>query len=60
MGARVWINIPGSGSVVVNAKESLKVNIQGSGSIQYVGDPKVTKSITGAGSVRKMKPKNVD
>jgi len=48
------VSIPGSGSVKVHVKDTLKATIFGAGSIQYSGDPKVTKTIRGAGSVKKM------
>jgi hypothetical protein len=48
------VSIPGSGTVMVHAKDTLQATILGAGSIQYAGDPKVTKTIRGAGSVKKM------
>ncbi len=47
------ISLPGSGTIHVNARESLDVTINGAGSIRYLGDPKITKSIRGVGSIKK-------
>lgn len=48
---RAKVTIPGSGSVIINAKESLSASIDGAGSVKYSGSPEVTKSIRGVGSV---------
>jgi hypothetical protein len=49
------VNIAGSGSVYVHAKENLNANLMGSGNIKYKGDPEVTISKVGSGNVSKMK-----
>lgn len=51
---RVALDIAGSGSVVVQAIDSLDVSIAGSGSVKYYGDPEVSQSIMGAGSVSRV------
>ncbi len=48
------VSIGGSGSVKVDASESLDVSIGGSGSVYYRGDPKVTQKIGGSGSVQRL------
>jgi hypothetical protein len=47
------VDVSGSGSVVVNATDSLDVSIGGSGSVRYLGDPVVTQSTGGSGSVER-------
>ena len=47
------IDVSGSGSVVVNASDTLDVSIGGSGSVRYLGDPTVSQSIGGSGSVER-------
>ncbi len=46
--------ISGSGSITVNANDSIEAAISGSGSINYSGDAKVEKRVTGSGRVRKI------
>lgn len=48
------VDISGSGSCFVYAREKLTASIRGSGSVLYKGNPEVNKSIEGAGSVSKM------
>jgi hypothetical protein len=48
------INVVGSGSAYVNAKENLKANLMGSGNVKYKGNPEVTISKVGSGNVSKM------
>ncbi len=43
--------ISGSGSIYVNATNSLKAVISGSGNIEYTGNPTVSQTITGSGTV---------
>jgi hypothetical protein len=45
------VQVSGSGSVVVNAAETLDAEISGSGDIEYLGDPVVAESVTGSGRV---------
>ena len=47
------ISIAGSGDVIINASDKLKVSIAGSGDVQYSGDPEVQMSIGGSGSLRR-------
>jgi hypothetical protein len=49
------VNVAGSGSVYVHAKENLKANLMGSGNIKYKGNPELTISKVGSGNVSKMK-----
>lgn len=46
--------ISGSGSVNVNADDSLNAVISGSGNVNYTGNASVEKKVFGSGSVRKM------
>lgn len=46
--------VSGSGSIHVNASESIEAAISGSGSINYSGNAKVEKRVTGSGRVRKV------
>ena len=48
------INLVGSGSVDVQASETLDVKIAGTGRVRYVGDPAITQSIAGAGKIEKL------
>jgi len=45
------VSIGGSGSVVVNATDTLAVIIGGSGDVTYLGDPALALSIGGSGTV---------
>jgi hypothetical protein len=49
--ASAEIDIAGSGSVLVNAEETLDVSIEGSGDVGYMNNPVVTQSISGDGRV---------
>jgi hypothetical protein len=50
---RATVGVSGSGSVVVNASDTLNANVSGSGSVEYVGDPQVTQNVSGSGSVHR-------
>ncbi|MGB7860355.1 MAG: head GIN domain-containing protein [Acidimicrobiia bacterium] len=45
------VDIGGSGSVVVNATDSLQVELAGSGNVEYLGEPVVSSDISGNGKV---------
>lgn len=45
-------SINGSGSIYVNASESLVANISGSGDVVYMGSPSINANVTGSGQVR--------
>lgn len=47
------VGVSGSGSVVVNASDTLHASVSGSGSVEYVGDPQVTQNVSGSGSVHR-------
>ena len=48
---RATVGVSGSGSVLVNASDTLKASVSGSGSVEYVGDPQVSSNVSGSGSV---------
>jgi len=47
------VSVSGSGSVVVEATDTLDVAISGSGDVRYLGDPVLTPSISGSGSIER-------
>ncbi len=47
------VTISGSGLVVVNASDTLKVNLTGSGNVEYIGSPVVDVQSSGSGKVSK-------
>ncbi len=47
------LEILGSGSMLVNAINSMDVEINGSGSITYIGDPSIKSNINGSGTINK-------
>lgn len=51
---RVMIDISGSGTIEVNAEETLDVSIAGTGNIRYTGDPTITQDISGSGTIVRM------
>ena len=53
-GARVEVDIMGSGDVAVWANEHLTAEIMGSGDISYRGSPTVEQQERGSGEVRQM------
>ncbi|WP_028978377.1 head GIN domain-containing protein [Sporocytophaga myxococcoides] len=50
---KVNAKINGSGSISVNAIQTLKVNISGSGAVGYIGNPVTDVSVSGSGKVFK-------
>ena len=48
------INLSGSGSIEIQASETLDVKIAGSGTVRYIGEPAITQSIAGVGKIEKM------
>ena len=50
----VEAKIAGSGTIRVNADETLNATIGGAGTIEYKGKAKVTQSVTGAGTIGRM------
>lgn len=45
------LTLNGSGNVLVNVTENLKVDIYGSGSVRFRGHPKLTQAIQGSGAI---------
>lgn len=50
--ANAQIEISGSGSATVNARDTLTIEISGLGSVDYLGMPQITQQISVAGSIR--------
>lgn len=50
----VRVDVAGSGSVRVNASETLDISIAGSGSVRYIGNPQVSQSIAGSASIKQI------
>lgn len=49
--ATAAVQLDGSGSVEIAAKQSLSIALSGSGSVDYWGSPQVAKVVSGTGSV---------
>jgi Putative auto-transporter adhesin, head GIN domain len=47
------VSVSGAGSIVINAKKTLRASISGAGSVDYFGDPQVTQEVSGVGRVRR-------
>ncbi len=52
--AAVTVDIFGSGSVTLQANESLSIHIAGSGDVAYAGRPAIDQRITGSGNVTRL------
>lgn len=51
MSRNVSVDIKGTGSVEVNASETLDVTLAGMGSIRYSGTPQIRQTISGTGTI---------
>ncbi len=54
------VSVSGAGSIVINAKKTLRASISGAGSVEYYGDPEVKQSVSGVGRVKRRESARVE
>jgi|KBSMisStaDraftv2_1062788.scaffolds.fasta_scaffold116266_2 hypothetical protein len=54
------VSVSGAGSIVINARKTLRASISGAGSVEYYGDPEVKQSVSGVGRVRRRESAHVE
>ena len=54
------VSVSGAGSIVINARKTLRASISGAGSVEYYGDPEVKQSVSGVGRVKRRESARVE